>query len=126
MSTRYEIVLGPAAIRTFLVLPDSDRSELAGALRTELLEGPNAAVEARFDGDALAWEGSSRPGDLVYTGTPLSSGAYVAVHRPMTAEELRRLRREQHRRVAAHGFYVLEILHPASAFTGGPRLVGRL
>lgn len=125
MSTRYEVVLGPAAIRTFLVLSDSDRRELADALRTELLDGPNAGVEVRFDGDVLAWDGGG-PGDLVYTGTPLSSGAYLAVHRPMTSEELRRLRREQHRRVAAQGFYVPEILHPASAFTGGPRLVGRL
>ena len=62
----------------------------------------------------------------VYTGTPLSFGAYVALHRPMTKEELRRLKREQGRRVAIQGFYVVDILHPATAFTSGPRLAERI
>ena len=87
MSTKYEVVLGPAAIRTVLGLPDPERKELADALRTELLDGPNADEEARFDG----------PDNVVYRGTPLSFDAYVALHRPMTKEELKRLRREQGR-----------------------------
>ena len=63
---------------------------------------------------------------VVYTGTPLTFDAYIALHRPMSKEELRRLRREQGRRVAALGFFVPDILHPATAFTGGPRLVGHV
>jgi hypothetical protein len=126
MSARYEVVLGPAAIRAVLGLPDPERKELAEALRTELLDGPNADKEARFDADMRACDNTCQPGDVVYRGTPLSFGSYVAVHRFMTRDELRRLRREQGHRVAALGFYVLEILHPASAFTRSPRLAGRL
>jgi hypothetical protein len=42
----------------------------------------------------------------------------------MTRDELRRLRREQNRRIAAAGFFVPEILPAAAAFTRRPRLVG--
>ena len=126
MSTRYEVVLGPAAIRIFLGLPEPDRKELAEAMRTELLAGPNAGKEARFDADMRACDSTCGPGDVAYRATPLSLHAYVAVHRPMTRGELRRLRREQGHRVAEQGFYVLDILHPATAFTRGPRLIGRL
>ena len=66
------------------------------------------------------------PDDGVYTATPLSFGGYVAVHRPMTKEELERLRQEQGRKVAGRGFHVLDILHPGTAFTRGPRLVGHI
>ena len=121
-STKYEVVLGPAAIRTVVCLPDGERAELADALRTELLDGPNANKAARFDADMRP----CGPDDVVYLGTPLSFGAYVALHRPMTREELKRLRREQGRRAAAKGFYVPDILHPATAFTRGPRLVGHI
>jgi hypothetical protein len=126
MSTKYEVVLGPAAIRTVLSLPEPERKELADALRTELLNGPNAGKVAWFDADMRVCDGTCGPGDVVYTGTPLSFGAYVALHRSMTAEELKRLRREQGRRVAGQGFYVLDILHPAAAFMRRPRLVGRI
>jgi hypothetical protein len=122
MSTRYEVVLGPAAIRTVLSLPDPERKELAVALGAELLDGPNADKAARFDGDMRVCDQSCGPSDVVYTATPLSFGAYVALHRLMTREELRRLRREQGRRVAARGLYVLDILHPDTAFMR-PRLV---
>lgn len=125
MSAKYVVVLGPAAIRAVLGLTDPDRKELAEALRTELLDGPNADKEARFDADMRACDSTCGPGDVVYRGTPLSFGSYVAVQRPMTGDELRRLRREQGRRVAL-GFYVLDILHPASAFSRSPRLAGRL
>jgi hypothetical protein len=91
-----------------------------------LLDGPNADKEARFDGDMRPCDHTCGPNDVVYTGTPLSFDAYVALHRPMDKEELRRLRREQGRRVAAQGFFVPEILHPATAFTHGPRLVGHV
>ena len=120
MSARYEVVLGPAAIRTVLGLPDAERKELADALGTELVDGPNADKEARFDADLRA----CGPDDVVYTGTPLTFDAYVAIHRPLGREELKRLRREQGRRVAARGFFVPEILHPQAAFASGSRLVG--
>lgn len=126
MSSRYEVTLGPAAIRVFLGLSAVERKELAKALEAELLDGPNADKEARFDADMRACDSTCEPGDVVYRGTPLSFHAYVAVHRPMTREELKRLRQEQGHRVAGQGFYVLDILHPATAFTRGPRLVGRL
>jgi hypothetical protein len=126
MSARYEVTFGPAAIRVFLGLPEAERKELAEALRTELVNGPNADKEARFDADLRACDSTSGSGDVVYRATPLSFHAYVAVHRPMTRDDLRRLRREQNRRVAGQGFYVLDVLHPATAFTRGPRLVGRL
>ena len=122
MSTKYEVVLGPAAIRTVVCLPDRERKELAEALRTELLDGPNADKVARFDADMRP----CGPDDAVYMGTPLSFGAYVALHRPMTNAELKRLRREQGRRVAVKGFYVPDILHPAAAFAREPRLVGHI
>jgi hypothetical protein len=122
MSTKYEVMPGPAAIRTILGLSDPERKELADALRTELLDGPNADKEARFDGDMRA----CGPDDVVYTGTPLSFGAYVAIHRRMTKEELKRLRKDQGRKVAGRGFYVLDILPPGTAFTRGPRLVGHI
>jgi hypothetical protein len=125
--SRYEVVLGPAAIRTVLSLLEPARKELADALRTELLDGPNADKEVRFDGDMRVCDQTCGPDDVVYTGTPLSFDAYIALHRPMTREELQRLRREQgRRRVAAQGFFVPDILHPATAFTRGPRLVGHV
>jgi hypothetical protein len=126
MSTKYDVVPGPAAIRTILGLSDPERKELADALRTELLDGPNADKEARFDRDMRPCDQACGPDDVVYTGTPLSFGAYVALHRPMTKEELKQLRREQGRGVAGRGFYVLDILPPATAFTRGPRLVGHI
>jgi hypothetical protein len=120
VGAKYEVVLGPAAIRTVLSLSGTERNELADALRTELLDGPSAG----FDRDMRPCD---RPGEVVYTVTLLSHGAYAAVHRPMAEDELERLRREQRRRrVAGRGFYVLDILHPATAFTRGPGLVGHI
>jgi hypothetical protein len=121
MDTRYELVLAPAAIRALLTLSDPARKELAAALATELLNGPNARKEAFYDADLR----TCRRERAVYTATPLSYGAFVAVHRPLTGEELARLRREKgRRRVAAQGFHVLDILHLATAFTRGAHLVG--
>jgi hypothetical protein len=124
MSSKYEVAVGPSAIRTLLNMTDLDRKEIAEALRTELVNGPNADKEYSFEArlDAAAPDNGK-----VYTGTPLSYGGYVAVHRPMTTEELERLRREQgRRRVAAQGFHVFDILHAAMAFTPLPRLVGHI
>jgi hypothetical protein len=114
MSHKYEVVLEPAANRTVLGLQDPERKELAEALRTELLDGPNAAKEVGFDGDMRRIHSDK---GVVYTGTPLSFHAYLAIHRPMTADELRRLRRQEGRRVAERGCFVVDILHPATAFT---------
>lgn len=111
----YEVVLGTSAIRTVLSLPDPERKELAGALRTELLDGPNADKEVRFDSDVKVYsDRGAGPGKAVYTATPLSFAGYTAVHRSMTKEELRRLRRDQGLRVARQGLYVLDILRTES------------
>jgi hypothetical protein len=127
MSTEYEVMPGPAAIRTILGLSDPERKELTYSLLTELLDGPNADKEVRFDGDMRACDHHTcGPDDVVYTATPLNFGAYVALHRRMTREELKRLRRDQGRKVAGSGFYVLDILPPGTAFTRGPRLVGHI
>jgi hypothetical protein len=122
MSAKYEVTMGPAAHRAVLNLLYADRKGLADALRTELLDGPNADKEIWFDADMrpLTHPGGSR----VYVAVPLTFDAYVAVHRPMTKEELGRLGKEQHRRVAAAGFFVLDILGPGTAFSRGPRVVG--
>lgn len=115
MGIQYEVVMGPAAERAVLGVPYEERKRLAEALRTELLQGPNADKEVWFDaGD-----------DKVYKATPLSFGAYVVISRPLADDELARLRREKHRRAAA-GLFVIDILHPAASFTGGPRVVGHL
>ncbi len=121
MDTRYELVLAPAAVRALLSLSDPARMELAGVLGTELLNGPNARKEAFYDADLRA----CRRERAVYTATPLSYDAFVAVHRPLAEDELARLRREKRRRRAlAQGFHVLDILHLTTAFTRGAHLVG--
>ena len=124
MNTAYEVILAPAATRAVLGLGDpSDLKELADALRTELAGGPNAHKEIRFDaaGNFASSTGGGSPG-AVYTATPLSSGGYTAIHRPMTAAELRRLRSELGRRVSRSGFYVLDLLPPEAGFIGRIRL----
>jgi hypothetical protein len=121
METRYELVLAPAAVRALLGLTDPVRKELAAALGGELLNGPNVRKEAFYDAELRA----CRRERAVYTATPLSYGAFVAVHRPLSADELARLRREKgRRRVSAQGFHVLDILHLTTAFTRGAHLVG--
>jgi hypothetical protein len=125
MSVKYEIVLASAAYRTILAMPDLDRKELAEALRAELSDGPNADKEVGFDADmrpCLHAEACR-----VYAGIPLSFDAYVAVYRPLTKDELKRLQKEPgRRRVASSGFYVFDFLHPATGFTRGPRVHGQL
>lgn len=113
MSTKYEVVPGPGANRTVLGLSSGvQQKELAHSLMTELVDGPNADKEVQFDVDGVH-----------YTATPLSFGGYVAIHRPMTREELKRLGREQGRRIASQGFFVPDILPPGSAVTAGPRIL---
>ena len=87
--------MAPAARRAVLCVPFEDRRDLADALRRELLDGPNADKEVWYDAEMIRCADSGNP--RVYTGTPLSPGAYVAVHRPLTGEELGRLKKEQHR-----------------------------
>ena len=93
MDTRYELVLAPAAVRALLSLSDPARMELAGVLGTELLNGPNARKEAFYDVDLRA----CRRERAVYTATPLSYDAFVAVHRPLSEDELATL---VHREIA--------------------------
>jgi len=119
----YEVVLGPAAKRAVLSMRFAkDRDRLADALRVELAGGPNAGKEYEFD----PYEGGrdyadrAAPAFAVYTATPLSFDGYIAIHRPMSKEELQRLRREQGY-AARRGFYVLDILPVDSGFTRRPR-----
>jgi hypothetical protein len=105
----YEVVLGPAAIRTIERLPEPEQGTLADALRNELVDGPN--VKAAFSFVCEIGQ---------YTATPLSFEAYTVVHRPMTEDELSRLSREQQRPTAETGFYVPEIRGGESAFTRRP------
>lgn len=112
----YEVTLGPAAVRVLRSLGDS--LELAGSLRVELIDGPNAGkqFEFEFTNGRNAGYAHVRAG-VPYTAVPLSFNGYTAVCRPMTGEELRRLREEQARPVAARGIYVLDILPAESAFS---------
>lgn len=122
----YEVVLGPTAIRVVLSLPDpSDRKQLADALRAELINGPNAHNELRFDEAVRTYsDRGGGPGKMIYTATPLSFAGYTAVHRRLTKEELKRLRNEQGRSTARQGVYLIDILRAESAFTRTvPRLV---
>jgi hypothetical protein len=115
----YEVVLGPAAIRTILGLPEpGERKQLAAALRIELSNGPNARYEYTFESDRRSYsDRGAGPQPVTYKAIPLSFAAYTAVYRPLTADELRRLKQEQGRSVARRGFYVADILPAESAFT---------
>jgi hypothetical protein len=121
----YEVTLGPAAKRFVLGMRDAgDRKELADALRTELAAGPNADKEFQFDsaGDARLGADPGAPAAAVYTAIPLSFSGYTAIHRPMTKDELRRLRQEQGQHAASRqGFFVIDILPAESAWFRLPR-----
>jgi hypothetical protein len=110
------------AIQTIGGLSAPIRKELADALLTELINGPNSGRELRFDADGRD------PGDTghggtrrIYTATPLSFKGFVAVHRAMTEAELSRLAREQQRPVAPRGAYVFDVLPVESGFRSRPR-----
>ena len=85
-SRGYEVALGPAAIRARDGLFDpADWDDLEYALRTELVDGPNADKESSFDREGQpVSEHSADSGDVVYTATPLSFQAYTAVHRGLS------------------------------------------
>jgi hypothetical protein len=97
----------------------ADRSKLANALRQELLDGPNAGNEFRFncDGKPQVSVDLDVPDGPIYTATPLSFKAYTAVHRAMTEAELARLSLERGRPVAARGFHVFDLLRAELGFT---------
>lgn len=118
----YEVVLGPPAERVVKALDDHSRKKLADVLCTELAEGPNCDKELRFDTNAQLWDAAKQSGGTPYTATPLSFAAFTALHRPLKAEELRRLETELGRPVADAGFYVVDILPAESAFNRQPRL----
>ena len=118
----YEVALGPAAIRAIGGLYDpADWDDLEYALKTELVDGPNADKESNFDreGQPLSEHGVDS-GDVVYTATPLSFHAYTAVHRALTTDELDRLAEEQERSTHDRGRYVIDILAAELAFTRRP------
>ena len=111
MDGSYEVTLGPAAIRVVLPLDLQDQKDLADALWEELANGPNADKEYKFNLEETRkpYVDPAAPDLVEYTATPLSFGGYIAVHRPMTKDELKRLRKEQGHS-ASRGFYVLDIL----------------
>jgi hypothetical protein len=123
---RYIISLGPAAGRFFQALEPYDQQGLDRALAEELIDGPNADKEIRFDADGgfPVYADPDLPGDVIYyTATPLSFKAYTVIHRPMTKDELGRAAERKNDLASNHGFYVLDILPAESAFirrTGGP------
>jgi hypothetical protein len=98
MRATYEVVLGPEAIRQSRDLPDQHRLMLAAALRKELgAAGPNSASKHKFD-----------HGNAQYLAIPLSFNALVAIYRPLTDRELAQLSRQEGRRTAPCGFWVIK------------------
>lgn len=122
MSVEYAVTLGPAAER--LIRSLANPVPLVDSLATELEKGPNADNEVRYDRNIELCPGTSAPSGVIYTATPLSIGAYTAIHRPMTDGELVRLEKEQGRPVADHGFFVIDILPPELGFTRRSRTLG--
>jgi hypothetical protein len=117
-SPKYEVILGPAAIRAILGMSSpGEHIKLATALRAELAGGFCTGKEVRLDADGNPCLPGALvlPGEKVYTATPLSFRGCTALHRPMTGEELDRLQREQGRPVAGRGFYVIGLLDGLSA-----------
>lgn len=112
---RYEVTLGPAAMRAIARL--TDPRLLIEALLTELAEGPNQGTEVRFDRYVQPFVDDPPPDTVIYTATPLSCDCFTAVHRPMTSGELLRLALERERPVAGSGFYVVDVLPPELAFS---------
>lgn len=123
---RYIVRLAPAAERFIRALEPYDQQGLDRALADELIDGPNADKEVRFDanGAFLAYVDPDLPGKLTcYTATLLSFKAYTAIHRPMTKDELGIAAAGTSDLAIDHGFYVFDILSAESAFvrrTGGP------
>ena len=119
MTAEYDVVLGPAAVRAIQDLRDETaRAELAAALRSELLQGPNAAIEVEFRLDSDAHEAPDR----AYKATPLSFGGYTAIHRRLTQDELWLTGQERNHAAADCLLYVVDIVPAESAFMR-PRLV---
>jgi hypothetical protein len=116
----YEVMLAPAAERVIMGLKDP--GPLVESLSAELREGPNADKEVRYHGAVLRADlDGAVPADAIYTATPLSCGAFTAVHRPMTEGELAALQAQQRRQVAGSGFIVFDILAAESGVARRPR-----
>lgn len=122
LSCAYEVVLGPAASRSIDALSDpDDRDVLARVLQTELVAGPNADSEIRFDRTGQPVSGQAEDtAVVVYTATPLSFRAYTAVHRELTKDELDRLAEEQGRSTHDCGRLVSDVLPAEMAFSRRP------
>ena len=122
MDHDYAVVLGPAAQRVLKSVTQPVAEGICNSLLTELRKGPNSKLEIRFDssigGDTLP--GSS--GETVYTATPLNFGAFTALHRPLRAAEIERMR-GQHGGLEDSGYYVVDLLPPETAFRRWPRPV---
>ena len=118
----YIVKLAPAAQRIFRSLEPYDQRGLDRVLAEELVDGPNADKEIRFDSDGRSepYADQGADGRVCYTATPLSFKAYTAIHRPMTKDELSRLSQEEGDPGVERGFYVFEILSAESAFTRRP------
>jgi hypothetical protein len=120
--SRYAVVLQRAALRTIESLSQPDREGICAALLGELRDGPNAGKEIRFDPSNWSDVPSVEAKEQIYTATPLSFGAFTAVHRPLTAAEMDRLR-EQNNTTEDSGYHVVDILPPELAFRGGTRFL---
>jgi hypothetical protein len=116
----YELVLGQAAGLVIERLEEHDRRRLVDALKTELLNGPNAHNEIRFD--PRKWADTGPSSDGPWTATPLNCG-FAAVHRPLTKAELDRLAAKHGRPLEEPCLYVVDILSLGSIFGGGPHPV---
>ena len=107
----YTVVLGPAASRFRKSLTPVDQLELDQALREELVNGPNAANQVRFDyGGHTPPCGNGSCGTQVYITTLLSYRAYLVVHRRLTADELRIASQEHPNTGDDLGLFILDIL----------------
>jgi len=98
----YPIVLTVGAREAIREMRQTEREQLARALRRELFNR---------DGSVVAPHALIRPtgSPIGYPARALSSG-HVAVFRPMEDEELKDLARERHEAVASSGVIVHDVL----------------
>ena len=107
----YTFVLGPAAKRFMQDLTSLDQRELNQVLEDELVNGPNADKEIRFDSDGHAPPcGKGACADRVYIATLVSYRAYLVIHRPLTAQELGMASQVRPDIANDLGLYILDIL----------------
>ena|SRR6266511_876720 len=110
MANDYPIVLTVGAREAIREMRESERRQLARALRRELFDRDGTVVVPH----ALIKPTGSPVG---YPARALSSG-HVAVFRPMEDEELKEFARERHETVASSGVIVHDILSGSALRSG--------